>query len=362
MNLVNFLGLKTIDEFAKEVNPTTKQRKAYMCLDSLYARFLNGNTKLQWDFVNTLTEGPHSTNMQSKIRNITSIRMLSIVTPMFPSIAQRASIAIEEFNSQSFILPNGRKFHFIGLLNPIATGYYKIAYGDKRYAGSVSIPDFTINNKYEIITCNPSFNDGYYRFNKPINTIDTISITMSDPFNPVIFPVYQYENIPISFAKGTMTLTFPENIILPGGYPLDPIFGIPADYYVLNIWITSIFISGFTTSNPTADAIWIDTINKYEFTNIKELIPSPIIPDVPPLYPPLPTPSPKQIVMDTTSCLRAGKWSIYPIIFPGQDKSPDDIFLPTRHLPPPVGTPSNVTVRLNSNRLIMNFELEYTIE
>lgn len=334
MEINQFLQYTNIDELANAIAPKRKTKTAYMCLDTLYARFLENNTKVQWDFMSTLTEGPNSTNVESKVRDITSVRMLSMVIPQFPSVAHRASIAIDEFKTQAFILPNGRRFHFIELLNNLETGGVPLATRSQKIGGGV-VYDFTIMNKYELLA-GYKFNEGYYRFNKPIVSIDTVTVSIADPFDAVILPRYQYINIPISFNSGTLTLTFPEYVLLPGAIPAE--LGTPALDPAVK-YCTSIFISNFTTDQPVADAVWISTINQYEFTNVTNII----------------TQNTSNIItLQTNKSYHAG------VALGGTDVSVR-VYLPTNGLLPPVGNPSLVTVQFNSNRIIMNFEIEYNV-
>jgi hypothetical protein len=75
LNLVSFLGLDTFDKFITAVNPQAKKKKAYMCLDSRYARFNSECTRLTWDFINNLNVVNNSTNVIGPVRDITWIRM-----------------------------------------------------------------------------------------------------------------------------------------------------------------------------------------------------------------------------------------------------------------------------------------------
>jgi hypothetical protein len=71
-------------------------------------------------------------------------------------------------------------------------------------------------------------------------------------------------------------------------------------------------------------------------------------------------PLPTQITINTNMDFTAGivrfNFPIHPT------PSSNIVHLPTYGLDPPIGIPSTVTVNLNSNRLIMNFELEYSID
>ena len=336
VDINKFLQYTDIDELANAIEPRRKTKTAYMCLDTLYARFLDNNTKVQWDFMSTLTEGPNSTNVESKVRDITSVRMLSMVTPQFPSVAQRASIAIDEFKAQSFILPNGRRFHFIGLLNNLGNGGVPLVVRNQKIEAAGFVYDFTIMNKYELLS-GYKFNEGYYRFNKPIVSIDTVTVSIADPFDPIILPRYPYVNIPISFTTGSLTLTFPEYVLLPGAIPGENIPTQPVIRPAVN-YCTSIFISNFTTDQPVADAIWISTINTYEFTNVTNMIVQN---------------TSNTITLQTNKSYHTGTSII--------TDAAVRVYLPTNGLPPPVGNPSLVTVQFNSNRIIMNFEIEYIV-
>jgi hypothetical protein len=325
-NVNRFLNCYSIDELANAIAPKRKTKVAYMCLDTLYARFLENNTKVQWDFIETLTEGPNSTNVVSKVRDITSIRMLSIVTPQFPSIAQRASITIDEFKAQAFILPNGHRFHFIGLLNNLATGGAPLSLRNAASINNGSVLDYTIVNKYELLA-GYKFNEGYYRFNKPIVSVDTITVSIADPFIPIQLPKYQYINIPIVFEnQNTVRLTFPELVQLPGAKTQPQNLG--------NRWITTLFISNFTTSQPDIDKTIIDYINLYEYNLMYNL---------------------------TNGITNTITISITDYVLIGcSNPITGGITTEARPSPPlPIGITSLVTVQFNTNRIVMNFEIEY---
>jgi len=119
LNLTSFMGLDTFDRFISEINPLAKRKRAYMCLDSRYARFNQECTRLTWEFTNNLNVVNNSTNVVGPVRDITWIRMHSMVVRKFNSVPQRATILIEELSAQSFIMPSGRRFHFVGLLNDL---------------------------------------------------------------------------------------------------------------------------------------------------------------------------------------------------------------------------------------------------
>lgn len=315
-------SISNINDLIKEVLPENKTKKAYICLDSRYAEFSTDFKKMKWNYINTLQEGLNSTNVVGPVKNITAIRMLSFTTRKFTSAAQRASVLIEELSAQSFIFQNGRHFHFVGLINdlinPVSLDTRGLIIGAAYY-----IDDYTIINKVEILS-GFKFSDGWYRFHKPIKALDTLTVSLGDPFNLVAFPKYEFSNVTISFVGTVATIVFEE----PHQYPsivndwTNTFYPPPPQYDEY-----SLFIDGFTTDDPVADAVLIDWINKQEYTSVE-------IKDA------------STIEIRILEDLPAGV-NVAPVVnvVPG--------------LAPPVGVPSKVRVRFNSYRIIMNYEVEY---
>jgi hypothetical protein len=331
INISSFLGIDTFEKLIRELNPKVSKKKAYVCLDSRYARFLNNCTKLQWDYSNALITTDNSTSVIGNVRNITSVRMLSMVVRKFTSVAQRASICIEEFSAQAFILPNGRRFHFIGLLNDLQNNSIAIDYR----AASASqlflyVPDFTTYDKYELIA-GYKFNDGIYRFNKPITDLNTFTISIGDPFSPVTIPKYEFFDVSLyyyfssDFGFRRVRLTFNE-----------PHFHIGSNYFVSDLVsypdkpniLMSVFIDGLVSSSPTDDFI-VNILNTTEFT-LTQIIDAYTM----------------DVYITPAGLLKAGKNSM-----PG--------FSVTLGTNRPL---NKARVRINSYRVIMNFELDYIAE
>ncbi len=315
LNMVSFLGLDTFDRFISELNPQAKRKRAYMCLDSRYARFNQACTKLTWDFTNNLNVINNSTNVVGPVRDITWIRMHSIVVRKFTSIPQRATVLIEELSSQAFIMPNGRRFHFVGLLNdlsnPIPLNMRNAIITD------TAVPDPTIYDKYELLA-GFKFNEGYYRFNKPITTLNEITVSIGNPDTLVVLPKYEFTNVTIADIQATyIDLEFNENHNYTNHF---------TDFVFLNnyAWY-SIFLDGFSSSNVALN----DYLNQREHTHIEVLTPT--------------------IIRIYFRDLPAGSYWMF--TFPAA--------IPlTPFIPPPLPW-SISTVRFNSYRIIMNFELEY---
>jgi len=240
--------------------PENNHKKAYLTLDSSVAEFLEGNTKLRWDYISTLTETPTSTNSTSKIRDVVEIRIYSMVVNKFNSPMQRSTILIEEFAAQAFVAPNGRRFHTVGLLNDL-----DIPTDIRARAASVAAvgfaPDVTMHDKYELLS-GFRFNEGRFKFAQPITTFDSITISVGDPFEKVPIRKYiinncTFESInyrPFLFSFGVFVMNCNEDHYIPWTIPT------PGQVYSLKI-------SGFTTDQPVADARLIEYINTMEFTH-----------------------------------------------------------------------------------------------
>ena len=308
VNITSFLGLDTFDRFVSEINPQAKRKTAYMCLDSRYAYFNNECTKLTWSFTNNLNVVNNSTNIVGPVRDIVSIRMQSIVVRKFNSIPQRATILIEELAAQSFIMPSGRHFHFVGLLNDLQN---PISLYDRNaiIAGTI-VPDFTIFDKYELLA-GYKFNEGYYRFNKPITTLDTITVSIGNPDTLVVLPKYEFKNITVLDVQ----LDYIDLELNEPHYYTSPNFGTGMG---AGTWY-SVFIDGFS-SGTASDVAYF---NSREFTVIEIL-------------------STTQIRV-TTGEAPAGINAVIPYAILTAGPAPWTC----------------AAVRFNSYRVIMNFELEY---
>ena len=310
LDLVSFLGLDTFDRFISEVNPQAKRKRAYMCLDSRYARFNQACTRLTWDFTNNLNVINNSTNVVGPVRDITWIRMHSIVVRKFDSIPKRATILIEELSAQAFILPSGRRFHFVGLLNDLQN---PINFGNRNaFIVGQGVPDFTIFDKYELLA-GYKFNDGYYRFNKPITTLNEITVSIGNPDTLVVLPKYEFTNVTvIDVQPGFLDLELnePHYYISPNS----------AYTFAIGTWY-SVFVDGFNSSDSSVN----DLINSREFTIVDILSPTSI-----------------RLSFDDAP---AGFHNPFPPV--------------VNAIAPPIAPWTAKAVRFNSYRVIMNFELEY---
>lgn len=165
-----FLGINDLTELKLLFNPESMYVHYYLVLDSNYrdlTQEISSNiTKFRWAYTPTQnTSASGFCNSVGVIRDIIGMRMYQPRVPYrsaMNSNSKRVSVLIEEFQAQSFICENGRRFHFI--LRPVFV------------TGQTSI---------ELST--EDYNDGIFNFRKPITTFDTITLSFGDPLNIIPF-------------------------------------------------------------------------------------------------------------------------------------------------------------------------------
>ena len=287
--------------------------RAYLCLDSRYATFNNERTKLSWCISETMNNTDNISSLIGGVRNINWIRMQSVVVHKFSSTPQRATILIEELASQSFLMPSGRKFHFVGLLNDIQN---PISVGDRNASVEATTPDITMFDTYELLS-GYKFNEGFYRFNQPISMLNNITVSVGNPDSLVVIPKYEYVNgTVVSMYSDSITIELGEahNLITQNGTG-----------YVLGTWY-SVFVDGLNTNEAT-NRIYENYVNRREHTCIT-----------------LPTATRITI---TFRDYPAGYYGVLPSIH----------YQPLNDVP--LSQVSTVRVRINCYRVIINLEMEY---
>jgi hypothetical protein len=169
INIVDFLGVKTADEFKLYINPESSYQHFYLVLDSEYrnttAEIDTSITRFTWNYAPTQNVGTGYCNSVGVIRDIIGMRMYQPRVPYLAAMntnSKRVSVLIEEFSAQAFIDSSGRRYHF--LLRP----------------------NF-ITGQTDIELSTEDYNDGIFNFRKPITTFSTISISFGNPSNILTF-------------------------------------------------------------------------------------------------------------------------------------------------------------------------------
>jgi len=313
-----------------------KEKKMYISLDSRFAEFLEDRHEMKWNLESSLidinspaSEKKNLAFVNTKPRNITYIRMYSFVIRRFTQTSERATVLLHEFDSQCMFMGN-RKFHFVTLFNDLK---YPINIF-QRNASSSGIPlvDYTLHKRYELLS-GYRFNEGIFRFDKPFSVLpSTLTISVGDPINKIKFYRHLFEKCTATFGTYE-TLGLMMVVTLPENHDMTTDFFFP-------YWnsIRSVFIDGFTTDNPAADADLIAWINGREHTVI---------------YTDYSTPNNEMKIMLEV----AGVPDTYTQLVGAFESYPDVPNIAT--LVAPVGVPSTFDVRINGERIIITLEMGF---
>ena len=164
VEIIKIMGFSKSSQIQRILNPNALLRTNYILMDTRY-RVLDtdGKKYFQWNHINNVTRAQGSVNTVGTIRDIVAMRVYPFRIPYTASldtVYKKVSMLMREFQAQSFVAHEGRRFHFM---------FDVIIDGDSIYLR----PE---NN-----------NDAYYRFYQPITQIDTISIDFGSPLEEVVF-------------------------------------------------------------------------------------------------------------------------------------------------------------------------------
>jgi hypothetical protein len=168
-SISKFLGISNSEDAVRVMNPNAMHRKNFMILDSRY-RILSGSTidgisTFSWNYVlKSQIEAQGSVNIIGNVRDIIAMRVYPFRIPYVESADNkysRVSVFVEELGSQAFVAHEDRKFHFM-LRSAIDSEFIDLE-TDK-------------------------FNDGFFHFEKPITTLNTLTLSFGSPLEKIIFP------------------------------------------------------------------------------------------------------------------------------------------------------------------------------
>lgn len=216
-SITKFMGIDNVEKIRRTLNPNSNYRQNYIMFDSRYRIGTYGNISVfSWVFVPNLTLASGSLNIYGTIRDIVALRVFPIRIPYVLAAdteQERISLNIVELSPQGFVAHENRRFHF--MLRTAVAGNW--------------------------IDCQPfNFNDGYYRFQKPISTLNTLSLSFGDPIKQIEFDADR-SNYQITYGALVTTITTDINNNLITG--------------------NKVYFEDFTTIDPTADADLIKIIN-----------------------------------------------------------------------------------------------------
>jgi hypothetical protein len=260
--LSNLLGIRTSEEMVRVLNPKSLYKKNYFILDSRY-RSSDGSNNLSntidkyiWDFnLNTQpNDNNSSVNVIGNMRDIVAMRIYPFRIPysaLIDNKYKRISVLIDELSTQAFVAHENRKFHFM-LGTDIDSNFLNLS-TDK-------------------------FNDGHFYFEKPITTLEKISVSFGNPLERVSFNLdrsnYQVDNISIAPLTKITTYynnnvdLFPHNLtngdqVYLSGYSVGYVDPILVDQLQINKNIQSNInnVNGYTITviNNNCFSINLDT-------------------------------------------------------------------------------------------------------
>jgi hypothetical protein len=220
VNVVSLFNENNIYKLRSELNPCANFRREYLVLDTLN-RIPNDRTGLlRWNYVSTNVYQATAVATKTPIRDLVGMRIYPIHLHGNLGLAARYgstfSLLIEEFEEQAFIAHQDRKFHFL-------------------LRNTNSVPqDLT------------PMNDGFFWFNFPITTINTLTVSIANPLvkNNLLSAVSQLNtagNVTVTTTTIQVSLSFIPYFVVGNKFNFD----------------------GWSTTNPTADSQAIATINKF---------------------------------------------------------------------------------------------------
>jgi hypothetical protein len=219
VHLESAFGFHNIADIVKKVNePVSSVNKAYFILDTRYRELSNDGTRFfKWGHINSLVRSQGTFNSVGNIRDIITVKLMPYRIPAVASAVTpygRVSTFIKELCPQSYIAHEDARFHFIG--------------------NTEALPDNWL------LVDSHDFNNGEFNFNKPITHLDSITLSLGSPLEPIIFDKDRLPGTITSFANPTI-IDFMENHNIITG----------------NI----VYITTFSTQNPGRDTIIINGIN-----------------------------------------------------------------------------------------------------
>ena len=252
------------ENIGKWINPSNNWRKTYIALDRLNASVgKDKSSRFRWDFANNKNYADGSVMVSLPISNIINIKIMDFAMPIndysqditpYRDYGKYFTFLIEEFSSESF--GNGiDSFHFLGKLGgALSSSSANLA---QLEGGAV----MSFNGKYissgRFTGTNDErrgdMNSGNYRFNEPIKYIDQITLQIKQ-----LHDKYELNGMMFDGAFDISGIGFINNIniTLPTGNTIPSNGTNPV-----------VYITGFTTSNPTADDQYIKLINRKEGFN-----------------------------------------------------------------------------------------------
>ena len=221
----SIFGFDKLSDLQKIFNPSAAYEKYYVLLDSKNRINDSDGKRMKWHYSssNSFQTGAVTTN--GRIRNIIGMRLYPIrITPNYDISQQKNSLyslLIEEFSMQSFSGFN-RNFHFMLKKTP----YFDVLSSQVTIQASELTP----------------LNNGWFWFNRPITEVNSFTLSLGNPLEPINIPVAE---ILLRLDRITIGPTTVFNCDRSHGFTTGDI----------------IRITGFTTNDPITDSVVIEDVN-----------------------------------------------------------------------------------------------------
>jgi len=171
----------------RKINPAAQYQYAYVLLDTDNAApELSSEFKFGWRVVNHISPETGSVSTVSTIRDLIGMRIFPVTMQLIKPVGEAGknyvnnvtninnnfTILIHEFEAQSFVGREGRKFHFA-----LFPALMNIQYPSRG-------PGITPANPYFEFTTSGKAN-GWFWFRQPITEFSTMTISIGNPFDLV---------------------------------------------------------------------------------------------------------------------------------------------------------------------------------
>lgn len=226
VDVSSILGNNDTYSIQRIINPTALYTKTQILLDSRWrSQDTDGTSLFRWSFSNTVAAKLGTFNTTSPIRDIIAIKVLPFKIPYSASAenpTKNITMYYNEFSNQCVIAQENRKYH--------------------HWLDYVKEDDWLSLDATK-------YNKGKYYFDKPITTLDTLTVSFGSPLQIIQFDIDRMNAV---FIEGNPTvLTFPSAHNLDNG--------------------NTIYFTDFSTTDTVTDAILISAINSnfgHEVTRI----------------------------------------------------------------------------------------------
>lgn len=170
------LGVNSLDTFRLLINPDSIFERHYVALDStLRDPAASGNGLVSWKYAPYMSAAEGFCTSARPIKNIIRMRMyppkIYHDDTLMGGSGKNVSVLVHEFANQSFIMSNGRRFHFLWRVRPPSFGNLMMEIEPEDY------------------------NDTLFYFRKPVSGFDTITLSYGNPETVINFQ-YDIEIIP----------------------------------------------------------------------------------------------------------------------------------------------------------------------